>query len=95
MSDIFELVQDSKRQRHDLQSAQEKLDQAQQDFKEAHVQQDLKGAQILKLSREMRIEKSDAQREHEVALIDKSIQLEETHFKTKQLESEILKAQGG
>ena len=40
-------------------------------------------------------EKSDAQREHEIILMDKNFRLEELRFRINQLESDILKTQGG
>ena len=105
MSDIFELVQESKRQKVELRSAQEELDQTQQTLKEAEqnfASKEMEGAGATtkaieneSLRNRSFIEQSVVQREHEASMLAGQLKLEELKFRNKQLEMEHSKSLSG
>ena len=92
--DIYELVQDAKRQRMDLRSAQEELDQSQQSLKLARQQFAFEEVEFAQLATQ-RIEQSLAQREHDLLFVEKNMALEELRFKNRQLDVQISKSTDG
>ena len=88
MEEIWELFQQSKSRKADLDQA--KCDTEECQGKLDETQQDLKEALALRVLQD---DKSEAIRVHEMALIDKRMKLEEMRLSTFQLEKEILKSQ--
>ena len=86
MEEIHEIFEQSKKRKKDLEqldrdlvACQEELDQSQEDLNEALDRQTVLD------------DKSEAQRVHEMALLDKKMKLQELKLSTAQLEAEISK----
>ena len=104
MSDVFELVQESKKQKLELRSAQEELDQTQQTLLEAKQnfaskEMEVAGSTTKATENESLrtrfTEQSAVQREHESSILAGQLRLEELKFKNKQLEIELSKSSSG